>query len=99
MKIFGKEYNYSKLIDYVGDMKTIAGVKPYTLFDGPEKGVFAVDVWTGSGLTYTYVTARGMNICNFKYKGIPLDWMSGTGVTSPFLYESQGWNWLRSFYG
>ena len=99
MKIFGKEYDFSELIDYVGDMKTIAGVKPYTLFDGPEKGVFAIDVWTGSGLNYTVVPDRGMNICNVKYKGIPLDWMSGTGLTSPFLYEFHGWNWLRSFYG
>ena len=99
MKIFGKKYDFSELIDYVGDIKTVAGVKPYTLFEGPEKGVFAIDVWTGSGLEYTVVPDRGMNICNVRYKGIPLDWMSGTGITSPSLYESHGWNWLRSFYG
>jgi hypothetical protein len=101
--LFGKSYSINNLKeslkDAVGDISTIAGVKPYTLFEGPERGVFAVDVWTGSGLRYTVVPDRGMNICNLNYRGIPLDWTSGTGITSPFLYESHGWNWLRSFHG
>ena len=99
MKLFGKDYDNTELTDYVGDIKTLAGVKPYTLFDGPERGVFAIDVWTGSGLSYTIVPDRGMSVCNTVYKGIPIDWMSGTGPTSPFLYDPSGWNWLRSFHG
>ena len=99
IKLFGKSYTIKGLKDASGDLSTIAGVKPYTLFDGPERGVFAVDVWTGSGLRYTVVPDRGMNICNLNFRGIPLDWTSGTGITSPFLYESRGWQWLRSFHG
>ncbi len=97
--LFGNSYSFSELKDASGDISTIAGLKPYTLFDGPERGVFAIDVWTGSGLQYTVVPDRGMNICNTKYRGIPLDWSSGTRLTSPFFYEAHGWNWLRSFHG
>lgn len=99
IKLFGSSYTISELTEYVADLSAIAGVKPYTLFEGPEKGVLAVDVWTGSGLEYTVVPDRGMNICNFRYRGIGLDWPSGTGLTSPFMYESQGWKWARSFHG
>ena len=99
INLFGSSYSFSELKESTCDMSAIAGIKPYTLFDGPERGVFAVDVWTGSGLQYTVVPDRGMNICNFRYRGIPLDWTSGTKITSPFLYEFHGWNWLRSFHG
>lgn len=99
IRLFGNNYRFEELRNSVCDMSIIAGIKPYTLFDGPERGVFAVDVWTGAGLQYTVVPDRGMNICNVKYRGIPLDWTSGTAVTSPFLYDSKGWNWLRSFHG
>jgi len=99
IELFGASYKYRELRDSMPDLSRVAGIKPYTLFDGPERGVFAVDVWTGSGLRYTVVPDRGMNICNANYKGIPLDWSSGTGIVSPFLYDCHGWKWLRSFNG
>ena len=99
LNVFGGTYKLSELRRYVADLATVAGVKPYTLSEGVEKGVFAVDVRTGSGLEYSVVPDKGMNICNLKYCGIPLDWSSGTGLTSPFAYEPQQWGWLRSFNG
>ncbi len=99
VELFGTSYTYQELRDLMPDISRVAGIKPYTLFDGPERGVFAIDVWTGSGLRYSVVPDRGMNICNANFKGIPLDWSSGTGITSPFLYNSHGWKWLRSFNG
>jgi len=90
VELFGTSYTYQELRDLMPDISRVAGIKPYTLFDGPERGVFAIDVWTGSGLRYSVVPDRGMNICNANFKGIPLDWSSGTGITSPFLYNSHG---------
>ena len=45
IKLFGSSYTISELTEYVADLSAIAGVKPYTLFEGPEKGVLAGDVW------------------------------------------------------
>ncbi len=99
IELFGTSYTYEELRESMPDLAEIAGVKPYTLFDGPQRGVFVIDIWTGSGLRYSVVPDRGMNICNTNYRGIPLDWSSGTGITSPFIYDSHGWKWLRSFNG
>lgn len=99
LEMFGNFYTISELKEYLCDVNSVAGVKPYTLSDGPEKGVRAIDIWTGSGLEYTVVPDKGMNICRFRYKGIPFDWASGTGLTSPFLYDSHTWKWVRSFNG
>lgn len=98
-QLFGSAHELEQVRDSVGDLSTVFGIKPYTLFDGPERGVFAIDVWTGSGFRYTVVPDRGLNICNALYRGIPLDWSSGTGTTSPYAYDAEGWNWLRSFNG
>ena len=60
--------------------------------------MLAVDVWSGS-FRYTVIPDRGMDVCRANYQGIPIDWVSGTGVTSPFSYDPAGWRWLRSFHG
>jgi len=99
VNLFGKSFTISQLKEYVADISAVGGVRPYTLLEGSQRGVLAVDVWTGSGLEYTVVPDRGMNICNFRYGGIGLDWSSPTGLTSPFMYEAQRWRWMRSFNG
>ena len=97
--LFGGEYSLGQLRDSVPFLGGIAGVRPVRLFEGAERDVLAVDVRTGSGLEYTVVPDRGMNICNVRYRGIPLDWTSGTGVVAPAYYDSSAWQWLRSFNG
>ena len=99
LNLFGVNCTITQLKDRLADLSTIAGVRPYTLSDGLEKGVAALDVWTGSGLQYTVLPDRGMNVCNFRYRGVPLDWSSGLGAVSPWRYEPQEWGWLRSFHG
>lgn len=99
IEFHGRTYVPEALRDYVADPAILAGARPCMLLDGPERGVRAVDVWTGSGLEFTVLPDRGMNICNARFRGIPLDWSSGTGMTSPFLYDAHEWRWLRSFHG
>jgi len=99
MNVFGQELSLPQIRDRLAGLSTIAEVRPVTLFDGPQRGVLAVDVRTSQGLEYTVVPDRGMDICNFRYRGIPLDWSFPTGITAPALYDGRGWNWVRSFHG
>lgn len=97
--LFGSTHSLGELRDHLHTLNGIAGVRPVRLFEGAERDVLAVDVRTGSGLEYTVVPDRGMNIYNARYRGVPLDWTSGAGVTAPAYYDSSGWQWLRSFNG
>jgi hypothetical protein len=99
LALFGGQYTIAELKNYAPDLSNVAGIQPYVLSEGPEKGVAAIDVWTGSGLEYTVLPDRGMNICNFRYRGVPLDWSSGLGPVSPWSYDPDHWGWLRSFNG
>ena len=98
-KLFGEEYSKKKLLARVGDISQIAGVRLCTLADGVERGVRAAEFRTGSGLGFTVLIDRGLDVSGASYKGQSLAWRSATGDTSPAYFEEPGLGWLRSFYG
>jgi hypothetical protein len=98
-KLWGIEYSKDDLLARVGDVSQIGGVRVHTLSDGVERGVRAAEFRTGSGLNFTVLVDRGLDISTAEYKGQPLAWRSSTGDTSPAYYEEPGLGWLRSFYG
>jgi len=88
-----------KLMDYIGDISQVGGIKRYTFLSGKAKGVEAYDINNGKGLQYTVVADRGLDIYNLSYKCTPIAFISKTGIVSPFLYNERGDEWLRSFTG
>lgn len=83
----------------MGDISQIAEAKVYQLNDGNEKGTDAIGFRTGSGLNFTVLPNRGMDISFADYNGIPLCWRSSTGDVEASHYESNGLGWLRGFNG
>lgn len=99
MKEFKPFPEKEKLRKYMGSMSQLAGLKRYRLDDGPSAGLEAVDVRTGGGLEYTVLPGRGMDIAWTGYRGVPISYMSNTGVHAAAHYDARGMEWLRSFYG
>lgn len=94
----GRKWSRQELAGLVGDPAQIAGARASVLSDGKAEGVRAVEVSTGSGLVFTVLPGRGMDIAHASFKGKALSFLSGTGVTSPAYYEEPGAAWLRTFY-
>ena len=99
MKVFGKEFSKQELLKYIGSVSQIGGIEAGELSDGMSRGVREVRVRTAEGLEYSINPDCGMNISSCTYKGLPICWRSGTGVTNPGLYDDQLNGWLRSFNG
>lgn len=97
--IYGHDYTRQELQRLVGDISQIAGVRSGELADGPERSVRIADFKTGSGLTFTVLIDRGMDIAWASYRGASLEWRSPTGVVAPAFFEPDGLGWLRGFYG
>jgi hypothetical protein len=97
--LYGRRYSREELLKHVGDISQVARVKPYRLAEGHEEGVLAVDVTTGSGLDFTVLPSRGMDISSAHYNGRSLAWRSATSDQHPAYFEPAGRGWLRSFYG
>ena len=98
MKDFILQNNKEFLRKRLGSMSQLAGLKRYRLSEGRADGVDAVDVRTGTGFSYTVLPGRGMDIAWTEYKGVPISYMSSTGVSAASHYEAAGMEWLRNFF-
>jgi hypothetical protein len=92
------DFSKREILKYVGDMSQVFGTKDYVMNEGKAHGVRAVDVKNGSGLEFTVLPDRCMDIACISYKGTNLSYLSKTGIVSPQYYNETGINFLRSFY-
>jgi len=97
MLLWGKEYTRENLLKRIGDTSQLFGVRKSVLDDGAGRGMRVIDVNTATGLRFTVLPDRGMDIGECTYKGIPISFVSKTGYVSPFLYDPRGTGFLRSF--
>lgn len=86
-----------KLRNYVGDFRQLAGARKIVLDDGKERGVRAVEIWNGSGLNFTVLTDRGMDIGPASYEGMGIALISPVGFANPATHQPEGLGWLRTW--
>lgn len=95
----GRSYSRAELLERVGNLAQLGGTRHVVLNDGPSKGVAAIDVDTGAGLTFTVLPDRGLDIAQAAYRGTNLVFLTPNGEIHPAFYEPQGLGWLRTFTG
>lgn len=88
-----------QMLRYVGNFNQLFGIKEYTLSGGRANGVKAFDVKNGSGLEFTLVADRCLDIAGLTFKGINCSYLNKTGIVSPAYYEKDGVGFLRNFFG
>lgn len=98
-RLFNQQWTRKELTDYIGDLSQVAGIKLGEWSEGHERGLRVADVRNGSGLAYTVLLDRGMDIGPAAYKGMPLAWISAASFSHPMYYDPTGINWLRTFGG
>ncbi len=98
-KLFGQQYSRDELLRKVGRVNQLGGVRQVILADGKASASRAVEFRTGTGLCFTAVADRALDICSATYRGASLCWEAPCGVVHPAYYEPEGLGWLRSFFG
>lgn len=83
----------------VGSLDQIARVDSLIEADGPARGARLIRVVNGGGLQFDVHPDRGLDIGAASYEGLPLAWLSSTGIAAPSLYDPVGRGWLRTFGG
>ncbi|MBI2421855.1 MAG: aldose 1-epimerase family protein [Candidatus Hydrogenedentes bacterium] len=99
MKIYNKTLGQTQLRKRIGNMDQVAGVRIVQLDDGNERPVRAAQFKTGTGLEFTVLLDRGMDIPSASYCGRAMGWRSTTGDVAPQYFEAEGIRWLRSYFG
>ncbi len=98
-RLFGRDYTRSELLRLVGDMSQVAGIRRAELVEGNERGAGLVEVSNASGLSFSVLPGRALDIASAYYRGRSLCFRSATGDVGPAFFEPQGYGWMRSFYG
>jgi hypothetical protein len=83
----------------IGSLDQVARVDRFVEDDGAARGARRFRVVNGGGLEFDIHPDRGLDIGAATFRGIPLAWMSSTGITRPDAYEPEGRGWLRTFGG
>ncbi len=97
--LFGTTYTRQELLQHVGDIGQVAGVRVGELGDGFERGVRFAEFRTGSGFEFTVLIDRGMDIGPASFRGAAIAWRSPVPAAAPAFFEPEGLGWLRGFHG
>lgn len=101
-ELYNRTYSRQDLVERSGMLSQFAGVRMMTLGDGVERGIRMLEFRTGSGLRFTVLVDRAMDIADCEYKGQAIGWHSPTGFRHPGLHDYEGEGglaWTRSFSG
>ena len=82
-ELLGKTYSKKDLFRYAGYINQIAGITESRLIDRKSDGVKIYRVKTGSGLEYTVLPSKCMDIAELSYKGINISFLAKPGITAP----------------
>lgn len=101
-ELYHRSYSRRDLAAHTGQLSQFAGVRLMTLGDGLERGVRMLEFRTGSGLRFTVMIDRAMDIADCEHNGRAVGWHSPSGFQNPALhyYEGEGGlGWFRAMSG
>ena len=101
-QLYGQTISRRALAERTGSLSQFAGVRLMTLGDGVERGVRQLEFRTGTGLRFTVLIDRAMDIAECEHSGRAVGWHSPSGFRHPGLHEYEGeggLGWFRSFSG
>jgi hypothetical protein len=98
-KLFGRFWTRQELTRYVNTIDQLGGVRLSVLDDGKGRGIRTAQFETGSGLSFTVLLDRGMDIGSTRFKGAALAWESSVGPAHPMYFEKDGLSWHRTWGG
>lgn len=101
-QLFGKTVTRQDIAARAGGLSQFAGVRLVTLGDGVARGVRMLEFRTGTGLRFSVLVDRAMDISEVEHNGRAIGWHSAAGFRNPALHDAEseaGFSWARSFSG
>ena len=102
VKLYDRDLTREEAEAHSGSLGHAAGVRSMVLSDGLERGIRMLEFRTGTGLRFTVLVDRAMDIADCEHAGRAIGWHSPAGFKNPALHDYEGeggLGWLRSFSG
>ena len=81
----------------IGTLAQVARIDRFVEEEGAARGARRIRLVTGGGLEVELHPDRALDLGQVTYRGVPMAWMSPTGMVAPGLLEQRGGEWLRGF--
>lgn len=95
---YGDALDGDTLRRLVGHPEQLGGVELLRREDGSERGVRILRVRTGE-IEVDVVVDRALDLAGASIRGVPVAWLSPTGITGPWFAEPRGLGTFRNFFG
>ena len=79
--LFGRTFTRGELLDLVGDMSQVAAVRRAELVEGNERGSGLIEITNASGLSFSLLPGRALDIASAFYRGMSLCFRGNTPAT------------------
>ena len=93
------DFDRKRLLSKVGSVAQLAHITPFTYTSGSADGVKGFMASNGTGLDFTVLESKCLDIISMKYKGINLNFLPKSGIVSSALSDMEGTEFLRSICG
>src|SRR3546814_5092506 len=80
--LFGRRMSRRAVAAHCGALSQFAGVRLMTLGDGVERGIRMLEFRTGTGLRFTVLVDRALDIADCEHKGRAVGWNRSEEHTS-----------------
>ncbi len=88
-----------QLLKQLGNIDQIAGIRESQILRGRGEQIHIAEFYNASGLRFTVVPDRCMDLYDFSYKGINLSFQSKNGLTSPQAFSAANGEFAEQWPG
>ncbi|MBS1850515.1 MAG: aldose 1-epimerase family protein [Acidobacteria bacterium] len=99
MQVWGNKWTSKQLLERTGALSQLGGIVQSEYVTGKAKGVNALRVRTATGLEFSVLPDKGLDIVEASYRGNSLAWHSPVGIVHPAYYDPRKIEWLKTFPG
>jgi hypothetical protein len=97
MRIYERDLSRREALRRVGNLLQLGGIEHVSYEDGHARGVRALQVSTGSGLRFSVLPDRGLDVGRAEFAGVGLCYLAPNAFAGPWYYEGKldDHAWLR----
>ena len=92
-------FSREKIEARTASVAQLASAREVVIDNGPGRGVRVVEIDNGTGLRLDVLVDRGLDLGSCSFRGVPVTFVTPSGVTHPAHYDPRGANWLRTWHG
>jgi hypothetical protein len=98
LPVYGQPLDQEAIRRVAGHPEQVVGAELLRREDGGERGVRLVRLRTGE-IDVDVVVDRALDLAGASVRGVPVAWLSPTGVAGPWFAEPHGLGTFRTFFG